>query len=69
MSSETLRDQIRRTPFHPVTLLLPSGQTVTIGDPDFAMLTETGRTLLVARGERVIYIDVATVEAMETVAD
>ena len=69
LSSETLREQIRRTPFHPVTLLLPSGQTVTIDNPELAMFTEPGRTLLVAQGEHVIFINVATVEAVETVAD
>ena len=69
MSSDTLRLQLHRTPFHPVTLLLPSGKTVTIDNPELAMFTETGRTLLVTQGEGVIFIDVATVEAVETLAD
>ena len=69
MSSETLRLQLRRIPFHPVTLLPPSGKTVTIDSPELAMLNETGRTLAVWQGERLLFIDVATVEAVETVAD
>lgn len=69
MSSETLRDQIHRTPFQPVTLFLPSGKAVTIDNPEFAMFNETGRTLAVFQGERLVLIDVATVEAAETVAD
>ena len=69
MSSDTLRDQIHRTPFHPVTLFLPSGKSITISNPEFAMFNETGRTLAVFQGERLLLIDVATVEAVETVAD
>ncbi len=69
MSTDTLRQQIRRTPFHPVTLLLPSGKAVTIDNPEFAMFNETGRTLAVWQGESLLFIDVATVEAMETLAD
>lgn len=69
MSSDALREYIHRTPFHPVTLLLPSGRKVTVGNPELTMFNETGRTLIVAEGERVILIDVATVEAIETEAD
>lgn len=69
MSSETLREHIHRIPFHPVTLFLPSGKTVTIENPGFAMFNETGRTLAVFQGERLLLIDTATVEAAETVAD
>ena len=69
MSSDTLREQLGRTPFHPVTLFLPSGKTVTISNRELAMFTETGRTLIVAQGERLILIDVATVEAVETAAE
>ena len=69
MSSDTLREQIHRTPFHPLMLLLPSGKTITISNPELTMFTETGRTLLVSQGERVISIEVATVEAMDTAED
>ncbi len=69
MSSDTLRDHVHRTPFHPVTLFLPSGKTVTIDNPEFAMFNETGRTLAVFQGERLLLIDTATVEAVETVPE
>ena len=69
MSSETLREQLHRTPFYPMTLLLPSGKRVRISNPEFAMFTETGRTLAVFEGERLLLVDVATVEAVETVAE
>ena len=69
MSSDTLRDQIHRIPFHPVTLFLPSGKSITVSNPEFAMFNETGRTLAVFQGEKLLLIEVATVEAVETVAD
>lgn len=69
MSSDVLREQIHRTPFHPITLLLPSGKTVTIDNPELTLLSVTGRTLIVSRGDRMTYIDVATVEAVETAQD
>ena len=69
MSYDSLREQIYRTPFHPVTLHLPSEKSVVIGNPELAMFNETGRTLVVAQGERIFLIDVATVEAVETAAD
>ena len=69
MSSDTLREQLHRTPFRPLTLLLPSGKNVTVRNPELAMFTETGRTLIVAEGERVLFIDVATVGAIETAAE
>lgn len=68
MSSDTLREELRRVPFEPVTLFLPSGKTLTINNPELAMFSETGRILVVAQGERFIHIDVATVEAIETAA-
>ena len=69
MSTDALRDYINRVPFHPVTLFLPSGKTVTISNPELTMFNETGRTLVLAQGERIILIDVATAEAAETAAD
>ena len=69
MSIDILRERMHRNPFRPFVLLLPSGKTVTVDNPELAMCTETGRTLLVSKGDGVIYIDVATVEAMETMAD
>ena len=69
MSSDTLREHLNRTPFHPITLFLPSGKTVTVGNPQLFMFTETGRTLIVTQGEKVMLIDVATVEAVETQAE
>ncbi len=69
MSADVLREYINRTPFHLVTVFLPSGKTVTIGNPEFAMFSETGRTLLVFQGERLFIIDVATAEAAETASD
>lgn len=69
MSSDTLREYLLRTPFHPVTLMLPSGRAVTVNNPELFMFSETGRTLIVTEGEKFIFIDVATVEAMETLAD
>ena len=69
MSSDTLREHLHRTPFLPVTLFLPSGKTVTVSNPELFMFTETGRTLYVSQGEKVMLIDVATVEAVETPAE
>lgn len=69
MSSDTLREHLHHTPFRPVTLFLPSGKTVTVSNPELFMFTETGRTLLVSQGEKVMLIDVATVEAVETRAE
>ena len=69
MSSDVLREQLHHAPFQPVTLFLPSGKTITISNLELAMLSETGRTLIVAQGEKFIFVDVATAEAMETAAD
>ncbi|MBV9658348.1 MAG: hypothetical protein JO295_09590 [Verrucomicrobia bacterium] len=69
MSSETLREQLQRHPFHPVTLLLPSGKTVVVKNPELYIFSETGRTLIVTEGERFIFVDVATVEAIETTGE
>ncbi len=69
MSSDSLREQLHRTPFHPLTLMLPSGRKVTVSNPELTMFNETGRTLIIAEGERIILIAVATVEALETTTD
>ena len=69
MSSDILREELRRIPFTPVTLFLPSGRTLTITNPELTMFSETGRTLVIAQGEIFIHVDVAKVEAIETVAD
>ena len=52
-----------------MTLFLPSGKTITIGNPELAMFSETGRTLIVAQGEGFVFVDVATVEAVGTAAE
>ncbi len=69
MSIDSLREQIHRTPFRPLTLRQPSGREITIDNPELTMFNETGRTLIVAQGERLILIEVATVESVETAAD
>ena len=69
MSPDALRECIKRVPFHPVTLFLPSGKKVIIDNPELTMFNETGRTLVIAQGERIILVDVATAEAVETAAD
>ena len=69
MSSDTLREELNRASFRPVTLFLPSGRTFTIRNPELYMFTETGRTLIVTEGDKVIYIDVTTVESIERLAD
>ena len=43
MSSGSLREQLYRTPFQPVTLFLPSGRSVTVSNPEFAMFNGSGR--------------------------
>ena len=68
MSSDTLREQLQRHPFQPVTLMLPSGKSVTIKNPELYIFSETGRTLIVTEGDRFIFVDVATIEAFETAA-
>ncbi len=68
MSSDALREILNRVPFHPVTVFMPSGKTVAITNPELAMFNETGRVLIVTQGERFILVDVATAEAVETVA-
>ena len=67
--ADRLREQLYRTPFRPVTLHLPSGKALAIGNPGLAMFNETGRTLIVGQGEHVFLIDVTTVEAVETAAE
>lgn len=69
MSSDTLREQLDRDPFLPVTLMLPSGKTVQIKNRKLYMFSETGRTLFVTEGERLFCVDVATLEAIETTSD
>lgn len=66
MSSDTLREHLHRVPFYPITLFMPSGRTITITNPEFAMFNENGRVLGVFQGERLVLIDVATAEALET---
>lgn len=68
MSTDTLREQILREPFKPFIIMLPGGRQVEVVNPELCMFTETGRVLLVARGDRVTHIDGATAEAMETIA-
>ena len=69
MSSDTLREYINRMPFHPISLFLPSGRVITVSNPELTLFSETGRTLIVTEGDKFIFIDVATVEAAETLAD
>ena len=69
MSSDTLREHLSRTPFHPIALFPPSGKIVAVNHPELFMFTETGRTLIVTQGERVMLIDVATVDAVKTAAE
>ena len=69
MSSDTLREELNRVPFAPLTLFLPSGKTLTISNPELTLFSKTGRTLVVAQGDRFIHVDVATVEAIETAAN
>ena len=66
MNSDTLREQIRRVPFRRFTLSLPDGRTVTIYDPKQSMLSPSGSTLLVARGECILPIQVVTAEVVKT---
>ena len=40
-----------------------------ITNPELTMFSETGRTLVVAQGKIFVPVDLATVEAIETVAD
>ena len=69
MSIDSLREQIHRTPFHPLTLRQPSGREIVIDNPELTMFNETGRTLVVAQGERIILIDVSTVESVDAAAE
>lgn len=69
MSTDTLREYFHREPFRPIMLTLPSGRQIHLKNPELAMFTETGRTLIVTEGERVILVDVATAEAADTLAE
>ena len=66
MSTDILREYLYRVPYHPVTLHLPSGRSVTIDNPETTLFSETGRTLVVLKGEQLFIVDVATAEAAET---
>ena len=66
MSTDILRVPLHRLPYYPVTLHLPSGRSVTIDNPETTLFSETGRTLIVLRGEQLFIVDVATAEAAET---
>ena len=68
MSSDALREYHERDPFQPVTLFLPSGKTRVIKNPELYMFSETGRTIILTEGDRVFLVDVATIEAVETLA-
>ena len=69
MSTDTLREYLHREPFRPIVLTLPSGREVRLTNPELTMFTETGRTLIVTEGERVILVNVATAESADTLAD
>lgn len=69
MSTDTLREYLYREPFRTIVLTLPSGREIRLTNPELTMFTETGRTLIVTEGERVILVDVATAEAADTLAE
>lgn len=69
MSTDTLREYLYREPFRPIVLTLPSGREVRLTNPELAMFTESGRTLIVTEGERVTLVDIATAESADTLAD
>lgn len=69
MSIDTLKEYLYREPFRPVVLTLPSGREIRLTNPELAMFSETGRTLIVTEGERVILVDVATAESADTTMD
>lgn len=69
MSSDTLREYLYRIPFRPMVLTLPSGRQVHLKNPELTMFSETGRTLIVTEGEKVILVDVSTAEAADTTMD
>ena len=68
MDREAIIEHLEREPFAPFALRLPSGRELEITNPELVMFNESGRTLIVAQGERVIIINVATVEMLDTAA-
>ena len=66
MSTDTLREYLYREPFHSVVLTLPSGREIRVRDPGSATFSENGQTLIVTEGARVILVDVAAVESVDT---
>lgn len=50
MTSETLQNRIRATPFHPFALHLADGETVPVPHPEFIAHAPGSRTVFVALG-------------------
>ncbi len=67
MSVDELRDLLNAVPFHPFTVCLECDRAFRIADPDFALVTPQGGTLVVAEdlSDRVELVDVALITRVE----
>ena len=64
MTAEAIRNQLQMG--RPFRLRTADGQTVSVPDPDFALLSRTGRTLIVfLEGESYEVLDVQLISAIE----
>jgi hypothetical protein len=70
MSIDGIREIMQRQPFVPFCVRLTSGARVPVNHPQFAVMTRTGRRMVVAKADDSIeIIDVLMIEAIELPAE
>ena len=67
MSADELRDLLNAVPFRPFTVCLERDRAFRIADPEFALVTPEGQTLVVAQdlSDAVEILDVALITRVE----
>ena len=73
MHADEIRILLKATPFKPFTVYMPSEKSFLVPHPEFALLTQTGRTLVISYSDKeaVEILDVpliARVEVQQTSA-
>ncbi len=70
MTATTLREVLRRQPFHPIRLQTSSGAEFTVNSPEWMMVTDTTTALGIpgqaGDGDRLILIDNFQINHIET---
>lgn len=70
MTAATLRDALRRQPFHPFRLQTSSGAEFTVNSPEWMMVTDTTTAVGIpgqaGDGDRLILIDNFQINHIET---